>query len=148
MLEVLKVLKAHGIDGSVCVFVINPINPNKPLYDTNGEVFKIERFNSTRKILKFESVSDRNTSENLKGLILYQKKEKLKENEFYVSDLIGRKLKINGSDEYCEITDIVNYGAGEIAEIRYKEKELLIPFRKEYFRDDLSINLELINKFY
>lgn len=147
MLEVLKILRAHGIDGSVCIFLINPINLDKPLYNKNGQSFKLDRINKKQNIIKISGISDRDVAEALKGTILYQEKDQLKENEFYVSDLIGKIIVVNGKNEHCEIGNIVNYGGGELAELIYNHQKILIPFRKEYFKDDLSIDYEILKEF-
>ena len=108
MLEVMKILRAHGIDGSVCIFLINPINKKKDLKDRSGNIYHLERLNKEKKIAKFAGIATRNDAEKLKGLVLYQEKENLSENQYYLSDLIGRKIEIIGTGEHCEITNIVN----------------------------------------
>nr|MBQ0091447.1 16S rRNA processing protein RimM [Candidatus Enterousia merdequi] len=70
-------------------------------------------------IAKFDNINDRNTAESLRGTQLFILREdlpKLKENEYYQSDLIGfdviRDNKIIGIVEGFQ-----NFGAGDIIEL-------------------------------
>jgi 16S rRNA processing protein RimM len=61
----------------------------------------------------------------------------LKPGEFYVEDLKGLEVEAAGDGEVLgRITDIIEGGGGEMAEIRLKSGETrLVPFRKEFFGD-------------
>jgi 16S rRNA processing protein RimM len=61
----------------------------------------------------------------------------LKPGEFYVEDLKGLELAAAGDGEVLgRVTDILEGGGGELAEIRLNSGETrLVPFRKEFFGD-------------
>jgi 16S rRNA processing protein RimM len=61
----------------------------------------------------------------------------LKPGEFYVEDLKGLEVAAAGGGEILgRITDILEGGGGDLAEIRLKSGETrLVPFRKEFFGD-------------
>ena len=60
----------------------------------------------------------------------------LKEGEYYVEDLKGLKV-VNGEGEVLgHITDVVEGGGGQLAEVKLLAGETrLAPFRKEFFGD-------------
>ena len=80
----------------------------------------------------------------LKGQKIYSYKKnfpKIRENEYYVGDLIGCKFLIKENNNVGEVTDIKNYGAGDMFEIKLNNKNYLIPFNKENI-----ISVDLKNK--
>lgn len=70
-------------------------------------------------IAKIDGINDRNTVETLRGTLLYISRDdlpKLKENEYYQSDLIGFDVVRDG--EKIGIVDgFQNFGAGDIIEL-------------------------------
>lgn len=133
-LRALKIVGAHGINGAVCAFLLPEFDRKLPLFDSSGLEWKIKLFsfkNSNSAVVKFENCLDRNQAEKLKGKVLYQEAE-LKDSEYLIDDLIGKVVSI-GEDEKSRIANIVNYGAGDILELSYNDKKVLIPFRKEFF---------------
>jgi 16S rRNA processing protein RimM len=64
----------------------------------------------------------------------------LKKGEFYIEDLKGLPVTAEAGEIIGSITDIIEGGGGELAEIKLSNGEKrLIPFRKEFFPE---INLE------
>ena len=70
-------------------------------------------------IAKIDTVNDRNTAESLRGTELYISREdlpKLKENEYYQSDLIGFDV-IRDGNKIGIVDGFQNFGAGDIIEL-------------------------------
>jgi 16S rRNA processing protein RimM len=60
----------------------------------------------------------------------------LKPGEFYVEDLKGLEVMTSDAEVLGRITDIIEGGGGELAEIRLNSGEIrLVPFRGEFFGD-------------
>lgn len=148
MLQAIKILSAHGLDGSVHFFQFNPISVGNILTDRQGNFFTIKRINSDKKIVKFNEITNRTAAENLKSRVLCRQKEKLSDGEFYLSDLRGKKVAVLGkNNEFAMIKNVLNFGAGDILELEYNEKVALIPFRNQFFDDNLSIKVEMLEAF-
>ena len=80
-------------------------------------------------------------STKLKGQKIYSSKNNLpaiKDNEYYVNDLIGCKLIIKNNNSTGEVVNVKNYGAGDLLEVKFKAKTLLIPFNNE---NNIFVNL-------
>ena len=70
-------------------------------------------------IAKIDTVNDRNTAESLRGTELFVSRDdlpKLKENEYYQSDLIGFDV-IRGGKKIGIVDGFQNFGAGDIIEL-------------------------------
>lgn len=152
MLQALKVLRAHGIDGSVRVFLYNPIKKGQEICNAKREVFIVDRVfikEGQLAVVHFREVSNRNTAEQLVGTVFYQEKEQLLDSEYYSSDLIGQTLNIKGTSDTCVIKNVLNYGAGDILELSYRNRSILIPFRREFFSSnrELSIHYDTLRSF-
>lgn len=148
MLQAIKILSAHGLDGSVHFFQFNPISVGDILTDRQGNSFTVKKINIDKKIIKFNEIANRTEAENLKSTVLYKPKEKLSDGEFYLSDLKGKKVTVLGkNNEFATIKNVLNFGAGDILELEYNEKIVLIPFRNQFFDDNLSIKVEMLEAF-
>tara|TARA_B100001250_G_C19607280_1_gene703334 strand:+ start:69 stop:575 length:507 start_codon:yes stop_codon:yes gene_type:complete len=76
-----------------------------------------------------------------KGEKIYSSKNNLPsigDNEYYVNDLIGCKVFIKDNIKTGEVIDVKNFGAGDLLEIKFETKIILIPFNKE---NNVSVNL-------
>lgn len=145
---------AHGIRGDMVVksFTKPPENiVNLTIQDEVGHVLKLEYIRSKREteiICHIKGYETRGQAEALKKKPLYCKRSELPEkaeDEFYFEDLKGLIVKNELDQEIGVITNVVNYGAGDIIEIKFtdiKETELF-PFNKEFFpvvqRDSITL---------
>ena len=103
-------------------------------------------------LLKFAGIDSPEAAKALSGAEVIADRAHavpLKEGEYYIEDLKGLQVVVKvlptvpneGSEpENCEvlgsITDILEGGGGELAEIRLNSGEIkLVPFRKEFFGD-------------
>lgn len=147
MLPVLKVLSAHGLNGAVRFFLLNPIKQDERLLSSEGGTFTIKSINEQKNLIKFSEINDRTAAEKLKGKILYQRKTALGDNEYYASDMIGQKLLVAEDSSECVITGTHNFGAGDILEVSYKGKTILLPFRKEFISEEGTVSINTIVSF-
>jgi 16S rRNA processing protein RimM len=140
-----KIVAAHGIRGEVKVKSYTKIAANIDKYGDveNKEanrIFKIKVVGSPKETLRvrIDGIKDRNAAEALIGTEFYVKRSvlpELKDEEYYLTDLIGLKVFLQSVDnEYGKVVGVENFGAGDILEIKPNtcaETDLL-PFTKQY----------------
>jgi 16S rRNA processing protein RimM len=129
MILVGAITGAHGVKGEVKVksFTALPtsIAAYGPLFDESGQ----RRFDlkltskagdATKGLLigRIDGVADRNAAEALKGQQLFvargQLPAEIDPEEFYLTDLIGLVARDTGGAEIGRVSDVVNYGAGDV----------------------------------
>lgn len=136
----------HGINGHIKIkyYTENPkgIISYGTVYNKDREIInlKYKGISSKLAIYEVENISDRNEANLLKGEYLFVKRKalpKLKNDEIYHIDLIGLKAINKKSQIIGTIENVSNYGAGDILEVKNKEKSFLVPL--------ISKNLDSIN---
>jgi len=90
-------------------------------------------------LMRFAGIDSPEAAKTLTGAQLIVSREEaapLGEGEFYIEDLKGLPV-ISGENETIGIlTDIIEGGGGELAEIKLTNGEKhLVPFRKEFFKE-------------
>lgn len=152
MIEILRIVGVFGIRGAVRVHSFSEdLKRYKFIYNEAGRAFsfRVVRFG----IIEIEGVVDRNQAEALRGKSFFVKKEDLhllKNNEFYITDLVGQRISVCDSDAECEIVSVCNYGAGDIIELAYAGKHFLVPFTNSNFPElsgELRLSLDAFNNF-
>jgi 16S rRNA processing protein RimM len=123
-----RIAGAHGIKGQVLIktFTSEPegIADYGALEDSTGRrTFNIEVERVTPKgvIGRVNGIADRTQAETLKGIDLYVQRDRLPapaEGEFYFEDLKGLEAVDAEGRVIGTVTAVVNYGAGDILEIR------------------------------
>lgn len=148
-LRVGVITQTHGIKGEVKVF---PTTDDVKRFEELKSVkistkkgyidFEIENVKFFKKyaILKFKGINDINEAEKYKGLDLLIAREdavKLRENEYFIYDLIGIKVINNDTNEEIGIlNEVLQTGANDVYVIRTDDgKEILIPYIKECVLD-------------
>ena len=134
----------HGIKGEVRVKPLGDpemVDQYGKLETANGQVLKITRMRLQKgmAIVKFQGVNTRSEAETLNGQELYVDRSKLpepEEEEFYISDLIGMHIQIDGKPAGT-IKDVSNFGAGDLLEIESASGKATyyLPFTKEVVPD-------------
>jgi 16S rRNA processing protein RimM len=85
-------------------------------------------------VARIDGVNDRNAAEALNGVELYLDRDALPapaEEEFYQSDLIGITAQLADGTEVGKVKAVLNYGAGDILEVRAQSGEtFLFPFTR------------------
>jgi 16S rRNA processing protein RimM len=87
--------------------------------------------------MRFAGIDSPEAAKTLGGAQLLVGREQaspLHAGEFYVEDLKGLAVTAPDGEIIGRITDIIEGGGGELAEIRLNNGELkLVPFRREFF---------------
>lgn len=152
MLRVGVISSTHGVRGEVKVFPttddVNRFKKLKSVYlDTGKEELELEietvKFFKQMVILKFKGIDDINDIEKYKGkeiLVTRENAVELKENEFFICDLIGLKV-IDEEDKYLgELTEVLTTGANDVYVVTTeKQQEILFPVIDECV---LDINID------
>jgi 16S rRNA processing protein RimM len=141
------ITRAHGVKGEV---VVNAFSDEIEQFaklksisirDQKGErnSFNIERARITtnRIIIKLENIDDRDAALALKGLYLDKHSsecEPLPENEYYIFDLIGLKVKTADDVWVGEIIDVLTLPANDVYVIQDSLNEYLIPAIKDVIK--------------
>lgn len=125
------IASAHGIRGEVVLrtYTGDPeaIAGYGPLSDSDGRRnFKIKSARLTPKgvIARLDGIADRNAAEALRGVDLYVARARLPkpaDKEYYYADLIGLSARNEGGEEIGWIVNVVNFGAGDLLEIRFND---------------------------
>ncbi|MBT4644864.1 MAG: 16S rRNA processing protein RimM [Pelagibacteraceae bacterium] len=93
-------------------------------------------------VAKLSHCKSRSEAEDLKNKKIYTSKENFpstKDNEYYVSDLVDCKIRHNNGNDLGKVTDVNNFGAGDLLEIAYNNKKIYIPMNKENI---VSVDIE------
>ena len=88
-------------------------------------------------VLKFAGLDTRNDAEELKGLevcIPLGERPPAPEGEFYFADLIGCRVETPDGRVLGEVTDVHEYGAAPLLEVREGKRELLVPFTEVFYK--------------
>ena len=139
------VSSAHGVRGEVRVF---PMTDDPTRYKKlrqvivqkkNGaeETLAVEsaRFFKNMVLLKWKGIDTRDDAEAYRGSALFVPREEavpLKENEYFIADLIGLTVFEEDGSALGELTDVLQTGANDVYEVTTPgKKKLLIPAIKE-----------------
>ena len=128
---------AHGLKGEVKVksFTEDPaaIASYGPLHvEGRQQELRIKRLRHASAVLivQFEGVEDRTAAESLKGARLYVARAQLPplaSGVYYHSDLVGLAV-MAGEERLGRVTQIVNFGGGDLLEVEREGTSLLVPF--------------------
>lgn len=157
-ISVLRITGAFGISGFMrAVAFSDNLSSYKELCTKNGQTFgfRLVRYVGGRNIIiSLDRIKDRDQALAFKGTNLYVKRENLEKvkspNEYYVCDLIGKKVEIaDHSSLNCKIVSVHNFGAGDLIEILYQNDTFMVPFREEFFpyQKDMGPNDALLMTF-
>jgi 16S rRNA processing protein RimM len=136
---------AHGIKGEVIIKSFTEVESDiarLSLMDENNDPITIKVIRKHPKsglVCKISGCNDRNQAEAILKKKIYCLREDLpeidNEDEFYFEDLHGLEV-IDAEDKIIgKVTNVANYGAGDIIEITFTEgdKSEFFPFTKELF---------------
>ena len=140
-----KITTAHGIKGFVKVQFygenIDLLDQYGALYTSKSGQNQIElEIKNQQKdvwVCAVEGVNDRNQAEALRGTQLYIDADLLPEledeEEFYYNDLIGMSVQDVDGNKIGKVTNVENFGAGDLLEIKLnKGKSFYLPFTETY----------------
>lgn len=151
MVEVFRVgviTSSHGIKGEVKVFpTTDDINRFKQLknvilaYGQEQISMQIEnvKFFKNMAIIKFKGYDNIDDIQKFKGCELFVDRENaipLKENEYYIADVIGMNVILYEGETFGTVTDVMQTGANDVLVVdSYKNGEVLLPVIKECVED-------------
>ena len=89
-------------------------------------------------IAKFKGIDSREQAEALHNVSLYtdaSKLPQLHDDEYYYNDLINMQVILPDNSCYGKITNVYDFGAGEVVkiEIHASQQTIILPFNKECF---------------
>lgn len=150
-----KIINTHGIKGELKIepytFDINRFSKLESIYvGEDLEVFYIKKVRTNNFVyLVFKDNENINNVEHLKGRFIYiddDDRLELSEDQYYVSDLIGKEV-YDTSDNYIGILkDVLEYPANDIFLIESDDKKIYqIPAVKEFIKSvDSVIKIKII----
>lgn len=145
-LEVGKIVNTHGIRGELKLQLwcddAEYLKQFKTLYfDENGcksvNLLSV-RPHKNAAIIKLDGVNDMNSAEQLKNSILFANREDAvhAENAHYIQDIIGcEAVHFQTGESFGKVSDVLNYGASDILEIKNGKKINLVPLVDDFVCD-------------
>lgn len=147
MLQVGVITTTHGIRGEVKVFPTTD-TPRRFLeleyvyLESSGEYRKLEienvKFFKKFAILKLSGFHDINEAEKYKGKELWIPRgeaQPLKEDEYYIGDLIGMDVVLEDQSPFGVLKDVMETGANDVYVVETREgREVLLPAIGECIR--------------
>ena len=151
-LKVGVITSTHGIKGEVKVFPttddVKRFDILKDvLLDTGKEYIPLEiervRYFKNLVIVKFKKIDNINDIEKYKGkdlLVTRENAVELKENEYFIYDLIDSKVFTEDGNELGILTEVLTTAANDVFVVKTEDnKEILLPFIEECILDvDIS----------
>ena len=116
----------------------------KNYYNVDASVvwnFKNILFKNNKCVVQVEKYFSREDVLELKGQKIFSNKKffpKTKDNEFYINDLIECMIFLKDNTSIGKVLSVQNFGAGDLLEVKYNTKLILIPFDKTNI---LSVNI-------
>ena len=148
-IEMGQIVAPSGIRGEVKINAycrVSDFANYAPFFDEHGHTLKVsvKRIFKNQVIALINDIRDRNAAEALRGTKLFVQRKSLpalKDNEYYVCDLIDMVVKQN-EEVIGSVIDIQNYGASDILQIKKSDgSELLLAMCPA-----TVLNVDLINK--
>jgi len=149
---------AHGINGHVVVkSFTDPVGNivNLPVFDQDNTPVKLKIIRAKpdgNLICSLNNCHSRTDAERFIKKSLYCLRSNLPpiltEDEFYIEDLKGLKVIDFSGNHIANITNIANYGGGDIVEVQFlaNGKFEMLPFTKELFPEITKKHAVLILK--
>jgi 16S rRNA processing protein RimM len=144
---------AYHLQGLVKIsaFTSDPKNICKwPCVKASGEeiICHFVKNDKGKIICRIDGINDRTDAEKIVGTKLYITRDilpDLEESEYYIEDLVGLDV-VDVNDEIIgKVIAIHNFGAGDIIEIRFKDKRSeMYSFTKEIFPEINKYNIRFV----
>ena len=152
-----EIIKPHGIKGELKILLFNEesrsLKENQKIFlDNNSNKFfkyKIERisYSFKKNKIKLFEINTMNEAEMLRGFILNISREdfpKLKDNEFYLNDLLDFRLVDSINNKFGIVINILHLPANDVLVVIFNKKEYLIPLIKDVVKKIDMKNREII----
>ena len=155
-----KVIGVYGIRGEVKIHFFNTVQSQHisqyKYFILNGKnmtVKNIKHYRSNTFLVKFVDINDRNTSESIRDVELFIKKQDLPdllEDEIYFDNLHNLEVISHGSNKVIgKVIGVFNFGAGDIIELDLPliKESVMIPFADNWIADiDIQANKMIVNE--
>lgn len=147
-----KIVKPVGIKGEVKILPltddVSRFKNLKYLFVENNLV-NIEKMSirTDFAVAKIEGVDTPQQAEMLREKLVYVDRKdavKLKQNQYFIVDLIGCDLVKQDGTLFGKITDTENFGAGDIIVFEHENKEFRAPFVSQFFGEVDTENKKVI----
>jgi len=158
-LEIGFFVGVHGIKGELKLKSYTQAPENIFLYDKlfiesfdHPIDLKFIRKNKQNIICKIENIETRDDAERLKGLKLFVTRDslpKLKDDEFYQSDLLGFQIYNLKRESFGLIVSFNDFGGGLLAEAKNFDKTFFLPIGNnfleqiDYEKKEVILNLDI-----
>lgn len=146
MIQVATLGKAQGIKGEMKINLIGGDTDKFAVYDkitVGAKEFVIESFKTLTNgnFIKLIGVDDRNSAEKLTNSSVYIEKNKVprEEGEYFISDLIGCEIVIDGK-ALGMLSDVLQTGAADVYVVK-GDKPFMFPALKKVLK-----NIDTANK--
>lgn len=147
LLQVGVITSTHGVRGEVKVFPTTD-DParfkklKKVILDSGKEQLELEiasvKFFKNMVIVKFKGIDNINDVEKYKKAGLFVTRDnavKLKENEYFIADLIGLSVVSDEGEDLGTLADVLSTGANDVYVIKKEgTPDLLLPAIKDCIR--------------
>ena len=159
ILEIGLFVGVHGINGELKLKSYTQAPENIFLYDKlfienfdHPIELKFIRKTKQNIICKIENIKTRNDAEKLKGLKLFVTRDslpKLKDDEFYQSDLLGFQIYNLKRESFGLIVSFNDFGGGLLAEVKNFDKTFYLPMGNKflekinYEKKEVILNLDI-----
>lgn len=146
-LHVGKIINVHGIKGEVKILPLTDdperfYSLNKVYIEKKDARYPLTiskvRIHKNHILASLNEITDRNQAEELKGyFISIERKDAiaLAKDQYFIRDLIGVEVYSLTNERVGTITDILQTGPTDIYVIKGNSKEILVPARKEIFKE-------------
>lgn len=167
-----KIVKTIGIKGNVKIIPLTDfperfIKLKKLfLFDERKKMFFEDKLTGNNELvvsecrllpgfisIRFENYASIESSRELIGLIVMIREKdrmRLKKGSYYYYELIGCDV-FNKGELIGKVSTVVDYGSGDLFNVEYNGKDILIPYRDEFVKgidpDEKRIDVELIEGF-
>ena len=158
-LEIGLFVGVHGIKGELKLKSYTQAPENIFLYDklfieSFDHPIELKFIRKTKQniVCKIENIKTRNDAEKLKGLKLFVTRDslpKLKDDEFYQSDLLGFQIYNLKRESFGLIVSFNDFGGGLLAEAKNFDKTFFLPMGNnfleqiDYEKKEVILNLDI-----
>jgi len=131
-------VKIHPCSGEIeHLLKLESVIINKDGKERLSKIVEIVPAPPSAVLMRFEGIDNPEKAKTLSGARLLAGREyaaPLGEGEFYIEDLKGLPITNENGETIGQLTDIIEGGGGELAEIKLSTGETrLIPFMREFF---------------
>lgn len=149
------IMTTHGLKGDLKVNPLTDFNrfyPNSKLYILHNEKYVEVIVNKSVPFGKYLLVSFKDY-DNINLVVKFHsddiyiceedRKDDLSDDEFYYSDLIGKKVVNQNNEDRGVVVEIQQLPQSQYLVVKYNDKRVLIPFIKEFIKevnDNIVVN--------